>query len=57
MNILIVDDVDLNRTMLSEMLRRLSDIELNGEHTRLESSFIAGSRAMPIRFTPGRRSS
>jgi cytochrome P450 len=44
------------RTMLSEMLRRLSDIELSGEHTRLESSFIAGSRAMPIRFAPGRRS-
>jgi cytochrome P450 len=44
------------RTMLSEMLTRLSDIELNGEHTRLESSFIAGSRAMPIRFTPGCRS-
>jgi len=44
------------RTMLSEMLRRLSNIEANGEHTRLESSFIAGSRAMPIRFTPGDRS-
>ncbi len=44
------------RTMLSELLRRLSDIEPNGEHIRLESSFIAGSRAMPIRFTPGRQS-
>jgi len=45
------------RAMLREMLARLHDIELSGPHTRLESSFIAGSRAMPIRFTPGKRSS
>ena len=44
------------RAMLREMIARLHNVELNGPHTRLESSFIAGSRAMPIRFTPGARS-
>jgi cholest-4-en-3-one 26-monooxygenase len=40
------------RVMFEELLRRLPDIELNGSVRRLRSNFIAGIKAMPVRFTP-----
>ena len=34
---------------------RLPDMAAAGEPERLASSFIAGLRTMPVRFTPGAR--
>ncbi|WP_116999425.1 cytochrome P450 [Desertimonas flava] len=41
--------------MFRELLTRLPDVEPAGEAERLASSFIAGIKTMPVRFTPGRR--
>ncbi|MFN3218758.1 MAG: cytochrome P450 [Acidimicrobiales bacterium] len=38
--------------ILREFLGRCRDLELAGPVERLESAFIAGPRAMPVRFTP-----
>jgi cytochrome P450 len=43
--------------MLRELLTRLPDLAPAGEPEVLASNFIAGVRTMPVRFTPGRRSS
>ena len=43
--------------MLREVLTRLPDIRPAGEVERLPSIFIAGPRNLPVRFTPGARSS
>jgi len=43
--------------MLRELVSRLPDLEPNGPIERLHSSFIAGIQTMPVRFTPGARSS
>jgi cytochrome P450 len=40
--------------MLTEVLRRLHDIELTEAPEWLASNFISGIRRMPIRFTPAR---
>lgn len=40
------------QVMLREVLTRLPDIEAAGPSERLASSFIAGVRTMPVRFTP-----
>ena len=42
--------------MLREVLLRMPDLELSGTPEWLASNFISGPRAMPVRFTPGRRS-
>ena len=42
--------------MLREIVSRLPDLEPNGPIERLHSSFIAGIQTMPVRFTPGPRS-
>lgn len=41
--------------MLRELLVRLPDLESAGAPDVLASNFIAGVRTMPVRFTPGRR--
>ena len=41
------------RVMFEEILRRMPDIELNGNVRRLQSNFINGFKAIPIKFTPG----
>jgi cytochrome P450 len=40
--------------MLTELLRRLPDIEVSGTPERLRSNFIHGIQRMPARFTPAR---
>ena len=40
--------------MLTELLRRLPDIEVSGKPERLRSNFIHGIKRMPARFTPAR---
>ena len=40
--------------MLTELLRRLPDIEVSGPPERLRSNFIHGIKRMPARFTPAR---
>ncbi|MBF6598886.1 MAG: cytochrome P450 [Dehalococcoidia bacterium] len=40
------------RIMFEELLRRLPDIELDGEPRRLRSNFINGIKSLPVRFTP-----
>ena len=42
-------------SMFRELVTRLPDLAPNGTPERLASSFIAGVRTMPVRFTPGRR--
>ena len=42
--------------MLRELLTRLPDLAPAGEPEVLASNFIAGVRTMPVRFTPGPRS-
>jgi cholest-4-en-3-one 26-monooxygenase len=39
------------RVLFEELLDRWSDLELNGEPTRLRSNFINGIKHIPIRFT------
>ncbi len=41
--------------MLREVLTRMPDLELAREPDWLASNFISGPRAMPVRFTPGKR--
>ena len=43
------------RITLEEMLTRLPDWELDGDSTWSTSSFIRGPTALPIRYTPGKR--
>jgi hypothetical protein len=38
--------------MLSELFRRLPDLEVSGPPERLRSNFINGIRHLPVRFTP-----
>jgi cholest-4-en-3-one 26-monooxygenase len=40
--------------MFRELLTRLPDLEPAGEPEALASSFIAGVKRMPVRFTPAR---
>lgn len=42
------------RVMFEELLRRMPDMEFDGEIQRLHSNFINGIRHMPVRFTPER---
>lgn len=42
------------RVMFEELLRRLPDIRLAGEVSRLRSMFINGIKHMPVKFTPER---
>ncbi|MCW5889119.1 MAG: cytochrome P450 [bacterium] len=42
------------RIMFEEVLRRLPDIQLDGEVQRLRSNFINGVKHIPVRFTPER---
>jgi cytochrome P450 len=39
------------RIMFEELLRRLPDIELDGQVERLRSDFVSGIKHMPVRFT------
>jgi cytochrome P450 len=43
------------QAILSEVLRRLPDIEPAGEPSWLASNFISGPKHLPVRFTAGRR--
>jgi cytochrome P450 len=40
------------RVIFEHLLRRLPDIELDGEPSYLRSHFIDGVKSMPVRFTP-----
>jgi cytochrome P450 len=40
------------RTMFTELLTRLSDMQLAGPVERLRSNFIQGIKHMPVRYTP-----
>jgi cholest-4-en-3-one 26-monooxygenase len=40
------------RIMFEELIRRLPDIELDGDVQRLRSNFINGVKHMPVKFTP-----
>jgi cholest-4-en-3-one 26-monooxygenase len=40
------------KVMFEEILKRMPDIELDGEVRRLRSNFINGIKTMPVRFTP-----
>ena len=40
------------RIIFEELLRRLPDIELTGEPSRLRSNLISGIKHMPVKFTP-----
>ena len=42
------------RVMLTELFRRLPDLEVAGPPERLRSNFINGIRHLPVRFTPQR---
>jgi len=42
------------RLMLSDLLRRIDQIELAGKIERLKSNLIAGIKHMPVRFTQAR---
>lgn len=42
------------RVMLTELFRRLPDLEVAGSPERLRSNFINGIRHLPVRFTPQR---
>lgn len=42
------------RIMFEELLKRLPDMELNGEIRRLRSNFINGYKTVPVKFTPER---
>ena len=44
------------RVMFEELLRRMPDIEQAGPARRLRSNFINGIKALPVRYTPGKRS-
>jgi cholest-4-en-3-one 26-monooxygenase len=40
------------QVMFEELLRRIPDMERNGEVRRLRSNFINGIKEMPVAFTP-----
>jgi len=40
--------------MFDEVLKRMPDLELDGQVQRLYSNFVAGIKHMPVRFTPTR---
>jgi hypothetical protein len=42
----------VTRHAFEELLRRLPDMELAGPVVRLRSNWIAGIKAMPVRFAP-----
>jgi cytochrome P450 len=42
------------RVMLSELLRRLPDMQTAGPPERLRSNLLAGIKHLPVRFTPSR---
>jgi cytochrome P450 len=42
------------RLALDEVMRRIPDIQLDGEVARLSSNLVAGIKHMPVRFTPRR---
>ena len=46
-------DLRLTEAMLSEVMRRLPDIEPAGPVEWLASNFISGPKHLPVRFTPG----
>jgi cholest-4-en-3-one 26-monooxygenase len=43
------------KAIFEELLKRMPDIQLDGEVRRLRSNFINGIKSMPVRFTPGKR--
>jgi cholest-4-en-3-one 26-monooxygenase len=43
------------KVMFEELIRRLPDMELAAEPSRLRSNFIAGIKHMPVRFGVGKR--
>ena len=45
------------RVIFEELLRRLPDMELDGQVERLRSNFINGIKHMPVKFTPARAAS
>ena len=45
------------RVIFEEITRRMPDLALDGEVTRLPSSWAQGLTSMPVRFTPGARES
>jgi len=42
------------RIMFEEILRRMPDVELDGNIRRLRSNFINGYKEIPVRYTPGK---
>jgi cytochrome P450 len=42
------------RLALDEVMRRIPDLQLDGEVQRLSSNLVAGIKHMPVRFKPGR---
>jgi cholest-4-en-3-one 26-monooxygenase len=42
------------RCIFEEMVKRIPDIQLDGEPRRLRSNFLNGIKTMPVRFTPER---
>jgi cytochrome P450 len=43
------------RVAFEELLRRLPDMRLNGQPTRVRTNFIQGYKRMPVRFSPDTR--
>jgi len=43
------------RVMLTELMRRMPDMEMAGPPVRLRSNFLNGIKHLPITFTPGKR--
>jgi cytochrome P450 len=43
------------RIMITELMRRMPDMELSGPPVRLRSNFLNGIKHLPITFTPGKR--
>ncbi|MFC5992844.1 cytochrome P450 [Pseudonocardia hispaniensis] len=43
------------KTLLTELFTRLPDIELDGEPSHLQSSFMNGIKHLPVRFTPAEK--
>lgn len=42
-------------TLLTELFTRLPDIEVSGEASHMQSSFMNGIKHLPVRFTPARK--
>ncbi|MFC5729360.1 MULTISPECIES: cytochrome P450 [Nocardioides] len=43
------------QTLLTELFTRLPDIEVSGEASHMQSSFMNGIKHLPVRFTPAER--